>query len=136
MMRVFIDTGAWLALVDRDDQYHAAVRTIYRALLEDNFNLVTTNLIIAETYNLIRRRMGHQVAMKFLQSIRSSARLTKVYSNDPLEKEAETILARFADQDFSFVDAVSFTWMEQAGVRRAFAFDKHFFIAGFELLSY
>jgi hypothetical protein len=43
-------------------------------------------------------------------------------------------LARFADQRFSLVDAVSFEVMRQAGVSQAFAFDKHFEVAGFALL--
>lgn len=43
-------------------------------------------------------------------------------------------LAHFADQRFSLVDAVSFEVMRQAGVSHAFAFDKHFEVAGFALL--
>lgn len=44
------------------------------------------------------------------------------------------MLARFADQRFSLVDAVSFEVMRQAGVTQAFAFDQRFEVAGFELL--
>lgn len=43
-------------------------------------------------------------------------------------------LVRFQDQPFSLVDAVSFEVMRAEGVRSAFAFDRHFEIAGFELL--
>lgn len=131
---VFVDTGAWLALIDRDDQHHQEASALYRELLEQHIPLLTTNLVVAETYNLVRRRVSYKAAMQFLQALRNSARLSRVYSNASLEKEAETILARFSDQDFSFVDAVSFALMNQVDVRQAFAFDKHFIIAGFELL--
>ena len=131
---IFVDTGAWLALIDRDDGHHAEARAIYRALLEQHRGLCTTNLVIAETYNLVRRRIGYEAAMQFLTAIRSSTRLTLVYSDASLEREGERILKRYADQDFSFVDAVSFALMNQRGMRQAFAFDKHFFVAGFELV--
>ncbi|NOX63663.1 MAG: type II toxin-antitoxin system VapC family toxin [Chloroflexi bacterium] len=132
---VFVDTGAWLALIDQDDQHHVQARKIYRELLEQKQKLLTTNLVVAETYNLVRRRIGYPAAMQFLRSIRSTTRLVRIYSNASLEKEAESILERFSDQDFSFVDAVSFAVMRQRETRQAFAFDKHFLIAGFELLT-
>jgi predicted nucleic acid-binding protein len=43
-------------------------------------------------------------------------------------------LARFSDQDFSLIDLVSFEVMRRSRVTHAFAFDRHFAIAGFELL--
>ena len=57
---------------------------------------------------MIRRYSGHQAAMQFLDSTRQSSRLTKVYSDAALEAEAEKLLRRYADQDFSLTDAVSF----------------------------
>ena len=44
-------------------------------------------------------------------------------------------MARFSDQAFSLVDAVSFEVMRRNKVTHAFAFDRHFAIAGFELLG-
>jgi predicted nucleic acid-binding protein len=53
-----------------------------------------------------------------------------------LEREAVTRwLARFADQEFSLTDAVSFEVMQRNKVTHAFAFDRHFAIAGFKLLT-
>jgi len=43
-------------------------------------------------------------------------------------------LARFADQRFSLIDAVSFEVMRREKLTHAFAFDRHFEVAGFELL--
>jgi predicted nucleic acid-binding protein len=43
-------------------------------------------------------------------------------------------LGRFADQEFTLVDAVSFELMRGLGVTKAFAFDRHFEVAGFTLL--
>jgi hypothetical protein len=43
-------------------------------------------------------------------------------------------LDRFADQPFSLVDAVSFEVMRREKIDLAFAFDRHFEVAGFRLL--
>jgi len=56
----------------------------------------------------------------------------KIYSNEDIEAEAEGILVKYSDQDFSYTDAVSFIIMKQQKIKRAFCFDKHFVTAGFE----
>jgi uncharacterized protein len=128
---IFIDTGAWLALVDRSDQFHTDATDIYRTVLKQPGKLVTTNLIIAETYNLIHRHVGYTQAIKFLESLRKTSRLIKVYANEVLDTEAEETLRNYKDQDFSLTDAISFAVMHERGITEAFTFDHHFQIAGF-----
>ena len=131
---LFVDTGAWYALADRSDQHHYEAVEIYPKLLSNNLPLKTTNLIIAETYILIRRAIGYQAAIVFLENIASSPRVIKIYSDSILEEAAESILRQYQDQDFSYTDAVSFVVMKQIGITEAFSFDKHFVTAGFTLI--
>jgi predicted nucleic acid-binding protein len=131
---IFVDTGAWIAISDQRDQHYAIAVRLYPRLLEQYRTLVTTNLVIAEAYVMIRRAGGHQPAMRFLDSIRRSSRILKIYSDEALEEQAEDILRRYEDQDFSFTDAVSFAVMGQRGIAEAFAFDQHFLTAGFVLV--
>jgi predicted nucleic acid-binding protein len=96
--------------------------------------MVTTNLVIAESYASIRRSMGHSVAIRFLQSVHESRRLRRIASSTSQEERAEATLIKHGDQDFSFTDAVSFAVMLELGVGDAFAFDRHFLTAGFTLV--
>jgi predicted nucleic acid-binding protein len=48
---------------------------------------------------------------------------------------AEAILRKYKDQDFSFVDAVSFAVMQEQKITTAFSFDSQVVIAGFALAS-
>lgn len=127
---IFVDTGAWVALADADDEYHARAVSLYPDLLRRRL-LVTHNLVIAETYLLIRRDLGHNEAILFLEKVSSSPRIQKIFSNEKLEREAESILRKYRDQDFSYTDAVSFSLMAQMQIKQAFAFDHHFSTAGF-----
>ena len=132
---VFVDAGAWIAVVNQRDDFHLEASALYGRLLRERRPLVTTNLVIAEAYAMIRHYSGHQSAMQFLDSTRHSSRLTKVYSDGALEAEAEKLLRRYADQDFSLTDAVSFVVMQQHGIGEAFAFDSHFVAASFLIVS-
>jgi predicted nucleic acid-binding protein len=48
------------------------------------------------------------------------------------ELEALTAFERYAGQEVSFTDCVSFVLMRKHGSRKAFSYDRHFALAGFE----
>ena len=128
---VFVDTSAWVALADKDDSHHRDAASSYPSILKNHKNLVTSNLIIAETYIILLKELRHKAAIEFLERIKASPRILKIYSNENIETEAEGILAKYMDQDFSYTDAVSFVMMKRQKIRKAFCFDKHFVTAGF-----
>ena len=130
---LFVDTGAWFALADKSDQHHLRAVKVYPKLLSSCHHLTTTNLVIAETYILIRHAIGHQPAIRFLKNIAASPRIVKIYSDSAMEEAAENTLRKYQDQAFSFTDAVSFAVMKQYNIMEAFSFDRHFVIAGFIL---
>ena len=70
--QIFVDSGAWIAVTDVRDQYHREASEFYRRLLQRGRVMVTTNLVIAESYAAIRRSMGHGTAIRFLQSVHQS----------------------------------------------------------------
>ncbi len=128
---IFVDASAWIAVANQEDHNHTAAVQVYPRLLADYQRLVTTNLVIAETYIILRHELGHSAAMAFLDSVRTSPRIERVLSTPALEQEAEAILRRYADEDFSYTDAVSFALMKARGIKEAFTFDKHFSTLGF-----
>ena len=131
---VFVDTGAWVALADEQDSYHGYAVTAYPRVRREWRSWLTTNLVVAEAYTLSHRRLGHRAAIAFLTTVRNETRLVTIYSDLVLETTADEILRRYADQDFSYTDAVSFALMRQRGISAAFAFDRHFLTAGFSLV--
>ena len=68
-MKVFLDTGAFLALADEDDRYHTVAKSTYTELLQSKAQLLTSNLVLSETYTLIRSRVSHQAAVEFMKRL-------------------------------------------------------------------
>jgi predicted nucleic acid-binding protein len=59
-----------------------------------------------------------------------------VRSTRDLERVAERDwLARYADQDLSYTDAVSFAVMTERRIRDTLSLDHHFAVAGFQALG-
>ena len=66
-MRVFIDSGGFLAVMDRDDPLHPAARDISARLESIRAQLYTSNYIVDETCTLVRARTRHSLAAQFLR---------------------------------------------------------------------
>ena len=110
------------------------MRTL-RALGAERRTLCTTNHVAGETYTLLRVRLGFGPAREALRRLRESRVVERVFVAEEWEEEAERLLAQYADQDFSYVDATSFVAMRRLGLTDAFAFDQHFSVAGFHLIQ-
>ena len=128
---IFVDSSAWIALADKDDSHHKQAASSYPLIFKNHKTLITRNLVVAETYIVLLKELGHKAAIEFLERIKASPRILKIFSNENMEAEAEGILVKYIDQEFSYVDAVSFVIMKRQKIRRAFCFDKHFVTAGF-----
>lgn len=138
MRRVFFDTSAYVALTDRDDQFHARAAALVRAVVAARVPRVTTNYVLAETYTRLRRKLNHAAALRFGAGIQrdvAAGNLEIIYIDASLDAAAWALFAKYADQTFSFVDCSSFAWLRAQGGVEVFAFDEHFVWMGFLLFQ-
>lgn len=131
---IFVDTSAWIAVADSGENTHQAVTTLYKQLLKTSVRLITSDLVIAESQILLRRRMGANAANIFLDSVNHSPSIEIVFMDPETELAAKKVLEKFSDQELSFTDAASFVIMKSRKMRTAFTLDKHFAIAGFRII--
>lgn len=124
-MKVFLDTGAFLALADEDDDHHTAAKPVYAHLLQIQAQLFTSNFVLSETYTLIRVKVSHQAAVEFMKRLDQTG-ITALRVSEATEQTAKAIFIRYTDKDFSFVDCTSFALIDQHRLDHAFAFDSHF----------
>ncbi len=131
---LFVDASAWFPLALRAHPDHARLDAGLRQRRRAGARPLTTNLVVAETHALMVRRVHRAVALAFVREVTLAEGLV-VSSTPELERRACTDwLERFADQNFSFADAVSFAVMDQRSIREALTLDRHFAAAGFAMV--
>ncbi len=131
-MSVFIDTSAFLALLDRDEVNHTAASAIWTRLLADDETLVATNYVLVETYALIQHRIGLDAVRTFTADF--VPLLDMEWIGGGLPAPAVSALLGASRRDLSLVDCVSFETMRRRRISRAFAFDRHFKTQGFDAI--
>lgn len=130
--RLFVDSGAWIALRSPRDQHHAEADRLFREAVTRDLPLVTTNLVLAEVHRLTLFRAGVRPAMQLLDRVGASRRVTVYFANAEHHAAARRWLERLAPRPVTYTDAVSFAVAEQSGCRHVLAFDQDFAVAGFE----
>ena len=126
---IFVDTSFWAALTGRGDRWHEAAVALFASRAD--LGLVTSNHVQGETWTLLRRRRGHPDAVRFLDRVDATQKLSIERVSAALEAEAFRWLRRHDEREYSFVDATSFALMRALRIKEALAFDGDFSAAGF-----
>jgi len=97
--RGLIDTGALLALLDRDDKWHAAcAATFDRARLP----LGTTGAVLGEFFHLLgHSKRDHAAAWQLLRS----GAITIIALDNADLPELQSLMERYRDRPMDFADA-------------------------------
>ena len=132
---IFVDTGAFLARYLVRDQYHDRAVAGWEGIARDGLRCFTSNFVLDETLTLLGRWAGHAFAAERARLMFSSRVLTILRPGREEEVEALQDFVRCADQKVSYTDCISFVLMRANKLKRAFGFDQHFRMAGFELLG-
>ena len=133
---IFVDSGAWIALLNRRDQHHDDAAAILNNLGQQKVQLFSTDYVIDETATWLRYRVNHAIAVQFLGLIKDSQEteiLTIVEIDSLLFQEAERLFRQYDTAELSFTDCTSFAVCQQRNISEAFAFDQHFTIIGITL---
>jgi predicted nucleic acid-binding protein len=124
----FVDTSFWVGLRFRRDRRHEDARALWEA---GTGAIMTSNLVLGETWTFLRRRAGHRQAVQFLDAATRLPTLTISRVDEGLEAEAWRWLRRHDERPYSFVDATGFALMRRHRLREALAFGDDFAAAGF-----
>jgi Predicted nucleic acid-binding protein, contains PIN domain len=67
---VLVDTSSLAAIMNKSDQFHQKAVGVYKKLLDNDYSLVTTNFIIAETHALLLKNTNDiNLGLKWLGQI-------------------------------------------------------------------
>jgi predicted nucleic acid-binding protein len=130
MPATFVDTSALYALLDRDDDEHERAATAFAGLREHE--LLTHNYVVVEAVALAQARLGMAPARELLDGLLAVIAVQWVTAE--LHATATAALLASGSRRVSLVDRVSFAFMRDRAIHRAFAFDRHFRREGFALV--
>lgn len=129
--KVFIDTGFWIALFNKEDEYHQIAQKKFRSILK-NYHLYSSEFIFFETITYLSCSIkNHDLALKFLDRIESNNFVTIFEVDLGIKNKAVEIFKKYDDQYFSHTDCTSFAIMQKEKLTNYAGFDDHFRSMGF-----
>ena len=131
---LFVDTGAWVALTERNDFHHAAAQAVAARLRQQKTRLITTNFVVAEAHALLLRS-GYQPAAAFLRNMAAGQTATVIRAEADDEAAARAIIYQYTDKKYSLADAISFAVMTRLGITQVWSYDQHFKQHGWQVLE-
>ena len=132
MMRIFVDTSAFYAVMDADDEHHPAALPVWVDLLEGAHRLYTTSYVLVETLALLQSRIGMDCVRLFSADIQPL--LQVFWVDEGTHRSAHHALLVAGRRDLSLVDCVSFEALRQLRLTEAFCFDAHFAEQGVQIM--
>lgn len=133
MSRVFVDTSAILALLISTDRAHREARQLFLDLSRSAAPLVSTSYVLVETYALLVRRFGVEMASRFRTEFSPLLEITWI--DEGVHERALDLLFERRQRRLSLVDAASFVVIADSGIEQVFAFDQHFIDEGFSIIG-
>jgi predicted nucleic acid-binding protein len=131
-MKIFIDTSAFYALLDRDDDNQEDAKKAWTKILNAENVLVTSNYVLAETFALLQNRLGVRAVRAFQEDIVPIVNIEFV--NPETHRSGTAALLASSKRNLSLVDCISFEIMRTLGIKTAFTFDAHFKEVGFQAI--
>lgn len=147
---IFIDTTAFLALANQDDDNHYQAEKFintWKDRLPEYKNLMTSDYIVSETITKIRFWIGNEEAIEFGKNLLNSNLVEIIHTTEEIFKlgwqifniiESENIRKGYIkiQPDFhpkepgfhpklSFIDAVTLACINKFKIPALFAFDEH-----------
>ena len=131
MKKVFVDTAAWLALLNIDDIWHQQAKQIRLELVKQNYIFITTEFVLLEIGDALCSQVLRKNTANFLHNIYQLKSTKIITLSQDLLQLGLSLYEQRLDKDWGLTDCISFVVMQREQIQEAFTSDKHFEQAGF-----
>lgn len=134
---IFVDTGAFYARADRDDQHHETATQLFDRIRSGELPyrpVYTSQAVVSELATLALYKLDHNDAARTLSAIRGSESFNIIPVGKPVFETAAEQFADYDDQQISFVDHTTSILADEREIEHIFAFDSDFRTLGFSLI--
>jgi hypothetical protein len=130
-MTVFVDTAAWIALLNKRDALHVPAKQMMDLLKQQRMPLVTTEFVLLEVADAFCNPPIRSLTVSYINLLRTFQSLEILPVSSASMNEGWTLYAQRIDKAWSLTDCISFVVMNQRQITQAFTSDHHFEQAGF-----
>lgn len=136
MISVFVDTTAWVAILNKNDLLHQPAMMVLEDLRSQKARLVTTEFVLVEVADALSEPFLRTNTVDFITGLRRYSFLRVVPASEQLFADGLTVYSQRPGRGWSLTDCTSFVVMRQYGISLAFTSDHHFEQAGFVILLF
>lgn len=131
MTEIFVDSVAWIALINTRDSLHSKTKSVFLELRGANYRFVTTEFVLLELANALSAPGVRDKAAFFIDGLGQYEDVEIVGASTELFSSGFDLYRKRPDKEWSLVDCISFVVMENRRISEAFTEDRHFEQAGF-----
>lgn len=128
-MKVFIDTGVFIALFVSSDKYHQKVSKKYKEYRKQRVQLFTSYYILDELFTRLVYDFGRTTTQKAINLLSKAIEKEELMVLDidvVIFKKAQEALVKFAEHKISLTDATSFILYKDFSLDEVFTLDNDF----------
>ena len=124
---VYIDSGAFIAFLDRSDRLHAEVERLFARKPR---HWSTSILVVSETYSWFLHRLGEEAARAFRGMLQELPDLEILPADERHQTSVWRKLDALRGLKLTFVDASSLVWLEARAIAVVWGTDHHLGVEG------
>ena len=132
-MSTFIDTSAFMAILDADDPNHESAKRVWIDLVSRKEPMLTSSYVVVETASILHSRHGVS-AVRWLQSDMLPV-VHIEWVDKPLHEAGMSAVLAGTRHGPSLVDCISFEIIARRDIVSVLAYDRHFDDRGLGLLA-
>jgi predicted nucleic acid-binding protein len=127
----FVDSGAFISFLDASDHQHVATRALFASPPR---RLVTSALVVSETYGWFLHRLGEDAARRFRSFLADLRPLVVLAVDSPHLGAVGRTLDAHRGRKLTFVDASSLAFLSRHGLRTVWGTDRDLALEGATVL--
>lgn len=132
---VFIDTWAWIALLNESDRRHDEAMSMMQVLRQQKKKLLTSEFVLMEVADALSAPAIRTKTFGFIGALRQNPVVQMTSLEQPILDEAWLLYGQRTDKEWGITDCTSFVIMKEQETRIAFTADHHFVQDGFQKLA-
>ena len=128
-MKVFIDTGAFIAYFIKQDEFHDNAVARYNFYVQQKATLLTSDYILDELFTWFSAKQPKHFLEKLVTAIRkmqSAGEIRVLDIDKSIFAKAMEVLLKFQEHKISFTDATSYILYKDFSLDEIFTLDSDF----------